>query len=96
MLHLPQETEALARRLAAAQSLSVEEAVRQALEERARFAGLALTGARGERQVWRTEEIREEYIDLVRKAEAPKRRGRLTAKCSKSALPPKSPRDGSA
>jgi len=41
MLDLSQETEALARRLAAAQSLSVEEAVRQALEERARLAGLA-------------------------------------------------------
>ncbi len=72
MLDLSQETEALARRLAAAQRLSVEEAVRQALEERARSAGLAPTDARRDRQVWRTEEIPEEYIDLVRKAEAPK------------------------
>jgi hypothetical protein len=71
MLDLSQETEALARRLAAAQSLSVEEAVRQALEERARKAGLAPTDARRDRQVWRTEEIPEEYIDLIRKAEAP-------------------------
>ncbi len=71
MLHLSQETEALARRLAAARRLSVEDAVRQALEERARLAGLALTGARGDRQVWRAEDVPEEYIDLVRKAEAP-------------------------
>ncbi len=71
MLDLSQETEALARRLAAVQRLSVEEAVRQALEERARLAGLAPAGARGDRQVWRTEEIPEEYIDLVRQAEAP-------------------------
>jgi antitoxin VapB len=46
MLDLSQETEALARRLAAAQRLSVEDAIRQALEERARGAGLALTPAK--------------------------------------------------
>lgn len=72
MLDLSQETEALARRLAAAQRLSVDEAIRQALEERARSAGLTPADARRDRQVWRTEEIPEEYIDLVRKAEAPK------------------------
>jgi antitoxin VapB len=43
MLDLSQETEALARRLAAAQRLSVDEAIRQALEERAHSAGLAGT-----------------------------------------------------
>lgn len=42
MLDLSQETEALARRLAAAQRLSIDEAIRQALEERARSAGFAL------------------------------------------------------
>ena len=39
MINLSQETEALARRLAAAQSLSVEDTIRQALEERARVTG---------------------------------------------------------
>jgi hypothetical protein len=45
MTKLSQETEALAKRLAAAQSLSVEDAIRQALEARAclRFAGAAQT-----------------------------------------------------
>jgi antitoxin VapB len=42
MLDLSQETEALARRLAAAQRISIDEAIRQALEERARSAGFAL------------------------------------------------------
>lgn len=41
MIDLSQETEALAKRLAAAQNLSVEDAVRQALEDRARIAGIA-------------------------------------------------------
>ena len=41
MLDLSQETEALAQRLAAAQQLSVDDAIRQALEERARRTGLA-------------------------------------------------------
>ena len=40
MIYLSQDAEALARRLAAAQNLSVEEAVRQALEDRARVAGV--------------------------------------------------------
>jgi antitoxin VapB len=38
MINLSQETEALAKRLAAAQSLSVEDAIRLALEEKARAA----------------------------------------------------------
>jgi hypothetical protein len=40
MIHLSQETEALAQRLAAAQRLSVEDAIRQALEAQARSAGV--------------------------------------------------------
>ena len=40
MIDLSQETEALAKLLAAAQRLSVDEAVRQALEEKARKAGV--------------------------------------------------------
>jgi hypothetical protein len=41
MLDLSQETEALARRLAAAQRLSVDDAIRGALEERAHRTGTA-------------------------------------------------------
>lgn len=40
MLQLSQKTESLARRLAAVQRLSVDDAIRLALEERARNAGL--------------------------------------------------------
>jgi antitoxin VapB len=40
MLDLSQETEALARRLAAAQSVTVDPAVKQALEARAQAAGI--------------------------------------------------------
>jgi antitoxin VapB len=42
MINLSQETEALAKRLAATQSLSVEDAIRLALEEKARAAGIAM------------------------------------------------------
>jgi antitoxin VapB len=41
MIQLSQETEALAKRLAMAQSLSVEDAIKLALEEKARAAGVA-------------------------------------------------------
>ena len=41
MINLSQETEALAQRLAAAQRLPVEAAIRQALETQARVSGLA-------------------------------------------------------
>ena len=71
MLDLSQETEALARRLAAAQRLSIDEAIRQALEERARSAGLWPADADRDRKAWRIEEIPDEYMDLVRKAQAP-------------------------
>ena len=40
MIDLSQETEALAKRLAAAQGLSVEDAIRLAVEEKARAAGV--------------------------------------------------------
>ena len=40
MIHLPQETVALARRLAAAQGLSMEDAIKQAIEQSARDAGV--------------------------------------------------------
>jgi antitoxin VapB len=41
MVHLSQETETLARRLAMAQGLSIEQAIKQALEQSARAAGVA-------------------------------------------------------
>jgi antitoxin VapB len=40
MIHLSRKTEALARRLAAARGLTVEEAITQALEQSARDAGV--------------------------------------------------------
>jgi antitoxin VapB len=40
MINLSQETEALARRLADAQNVSIDDAVKQALEAHARAAGL--------------------------------------------------------
>jgi antitoxin VapB len=42
MIKLSQETEALAKRLAAAQRLSVEDAIRQALEEKAHAAAIPM------------------------------------------------------
>ena len=42
MISLSQEIEALAKRLAAVQSLSVEDAIRLALEEKARAAGVVM------------------------------------------------------
>jgi antitoxin VapB len=46
MIYLSQETLALARRLAAARGLSLEDAVKLALEQSAREAGLTLPGMR--------------------------------------------------
>ena len=46
MIDLSQETETLARRLAEAQRLSVEDAIRLALEEKARAAGIAMEARR--------------------------------------------------
>ena len=51
MINLSQETEALAKRLAAAQNVSLDDAVREALEERARVKGLALTDSRRRRRL---------------------------------------------
>jgi antitoxin VapB len=42
VINLSQETEALAKRLAATQRLSVEDAIRLALEEKARATGIAM------------------------------------------------------
>ena len=42
MVQLSQETEALARRLAAAQGIYIDEAIKQALEQTARAAGIAV------------------------------------------------------
>jgi antitoxin VapB len=41
MIHLSPETLALAQRLAAAQGLSIDDAIKQAIEQSARAAGLA-------------------------------------------------------
>jgi antitoxin VapB len=46
MINLSQETEALAKRLAATQSLSIEDAIRLALEEKARATGIAIEAQR--------------------------------------------------
>jgi antitoxin VapB len=40
MITLSEETEALAKRLVAAQRLSIEDAIREALEDKARIAGI--------------------------------------------------------
>ena len=46
MINLSQETETLAKRLAEAQRLSVDDAIRLALEEKARAAGIAMEARR--------------------------------------------------
>jgi hypothetical protein len=46
MINLSQEAEAPAKRLAATQSLSVEDAIKLALEENARAAGIAMEARR--------------------------------------------------
>jgi antitoxin VapB len=51
MINLSHETEALAKRLAAAQSLSVEDAIRLALEEKARAAGIDVNALRPRRRM---------------------------------------------
>lgn len=51
MIDLSQETEALAKRLAAAQSLSVEDAIRLALEEKARATGVDIEALRPRRRM---------------------------------------------
>jgi antitoxin VapB len=51
MIDLSQETEALAKRLAAAQNISLEDAVREALEECARVKGVTLEDSRPRRRL---------------------------------------------
>jgi antitoxin VapB len=51
MIDLSQETEALAKRLAAAQNISVDDAVREALEERARAKGVVPGASRPRRRL---------------------------------------------
>ncbi len=51
MINLTQEIEALAKRLAAAQQLSVEDAIRQALEEKARASGVEAEPLRPRRRM---------------------------------------------
>jgi antitoxin VapB len=51
MIHLSQEIEALAKRLAAAQSLSVEDAIKLALEEKARAVGVTAEPLRPRRRM---------------------------------------------
>jgi antitoxin VapB len=46
MIHLSQETVALARRLAEAQGISIEDAVKQAIEHSAREVGIAPAASR--------------------------------------------------
>ena len=50
MISLPDDVESLARRVAALEKISVEDAVRRALEDRARAKGLSLI-ARGSRRM---------------------------------------------
>jgi antitoxin VapB len=51
MIHLSPETEALAKRLAAAQGLSVEDAIKLALEEKARAGGVTVEQLRPRRRM---------------------------------------------
>jgi len=50
MIHLSRETEALAQRLATAKHLSIEEAIRLALEEKVRAEGIAPESGRSRDQ----------------------------------------------
>jgi antitoxin VapB len=66
MIELSQEIEALARRLAAAQSVSVEDAVRQALEAHAQAAGIIVPGpSRPREQSPEASAVRRTRIDKI-------------------------------
>lgn len=65
MIELSQEIEALARRLADAQSVSVEDAVRQALEARARAAGIVPEPRRRRDQSPKAAAVRRTRIDEI-------------------------------
>jgi antitoxin VapB len=82
MINLSQETEALAKRLAATQSLSIEDAIRLALEEKARAAGIAMEPRRPRDQSPKAVAARRMRTD------------RLVAELAAMAvLDPRSPRD---
>jgi antitoxin VapB len=49
MINLPEDVEILARRVAAVEHISVEDAIRRALEDRARAQGESLVTRRGRR-----------------------------------------------
>ena len=51
MIDLTQETEALAKRMAAAQNVSLDDAIRAALEERARATGVIADARRPRRRM---------------------------------------------
>ena len=55
MIELSQETEALARRLASAQQISIEQTVRRALDAHARAVGVA-------EEAWRPRELSAEEV----------------------------------
>jgi antitoxin VapB len=65
MIDLSPEIEALARRLADAQSVSVEDAVRQALEARARAAGIVPEPHRPRDQSPEAAAVRRTRIDKI-------------------------------
>jgi antitoxin VapB len=49
MINLPEDVEILARRVAAVEHISAEDAIRRALEDRARVQGVSLVARRGRR-----------------------------------------------
>jgi antitoxin VapB len=65
MINLSQETEALAQRLAVAKHLSVEEAIRLALEEKARAEGIAPVARRPRDQSPEATAARRRRIDSI-------------------------------
>lgn len=65
MINLSQETEDLAKRLAAAQRLSVEDTIRLALEEKARAAGVVTEPPRRRDQSPAAVAARRESLDRI-------------------------------
>jgi len=65
MIPLSPESEALANRLAAAQSVSVEDAIRLALEEKARAAGVILDAHRRRDQSPATVAARQAKVNRI-------------------------------
>ena len=65
MINLSQETEALAQRLAVAKHLSVEEAIRMALEKKARAEGIAPEPRRPRDQSPEASAARRKRIDEI-------------------------------